>query len=54
MASQAAYAAEKAIGHQGDAITAQDVTEYSGSKGDDGELMKALVWQGKNKVEVGE
>ncbi|UQC75791.1 alcohol dehydrogenase GroES-like domain-containing protein [Colletotrichum lupini] len=52
MASQAAYAAEKAIGHQDDAITAQDVTEYSGNKGDDGELMKALVWQGKNKVEV--
>ncbi|OHF01504.1 alcohol dehydrogenase GroES-like domain-containing protein [Colletotrichum orchidophilum] len=52
MASQAAYAAEKAIGHQDDAVTAQDVTEYSGDKGDDSELMKALVWQGKNKVEI--
>ncbi|KAK1982991.1 alcohol dehydrogenase GroES-like domain-containing protein [Colletotrichum cereale] len=52
MASQAAYAAEQAIGHQGDAVTAQDVTNYSGDKGDSSELMKALVWQGKNKVEI--
>ncbi|GJC85338.1 S-(hydroxymethyl)glutathione dehydrogenase [Colletotrichum liriopes] len=52
MATQAAYAAEQVIGHQGDAVTAQDVTNYGGDKGDSGELMKALVWQGKNKVEV--
>ncbi|GKT90387.1 S-glutathione dehydrogenase alcohol dehydrogenase [Colletotrichum tofieldiae] len=52
MATQAAYAAEQVIGHQDDAVTAQDVTNYGGDKGDSGELMKALVWQGKNKVEV--
>ncbi|KAK2011654.1 alcohol dehydrogenase GroES-like domain-containing protein [Colletotrichum eremochloae] len=52
MATQAAYAAEKAIGHQDDAITAQDVSNYDGDKGESGELMKALVWQGKNKVEI--
>ncbi|GKT51419.1 S-adenosyl-L-methionine-dependent tRNA 4-demethylwyosine synthase [Colletotrichum spaethianum] len=52
MASQAAYAAEQVIGHQDDAVTAQDVTNYSGEKGNPNELMKALVWQGKNKVEI--
>lgn len=53
MASQAAYAAEQAIGHQGDAVTAQDVTNYP--KGSDSnDTMKALVWQGKNKVEIGQ
>lgn len=53
MASQAAYAVEQVIGHQDDAVTAQDVTNYDGDKGDASELMKALVWQGKNKVEIG-
>ncbi|KAK6216829.1 alcohol dehydrogenase -like domain-containing protein [Colletotrichum tabaci] len=52
MATQAAYAAEQVIGHQDDAVTAQDVTNYSGDKGGSNELMKALVWQGKNKVEI--
>ncbi|TQN69912.1 S-(hydroxymethyl)glutathione dehydrogenase, partial [Colletotrichum shisoi] len=52
MATQAAYAAEQVIGHQDDAVTAQDVTNYGGDKGDSNELMKALVWQGKNKVEI--
>lgn len=52
MATQAAYAAEQAIGHQGDSVTAQDVTNY-GTVGDDAETMKALVWQAKNKVEIG-
>jgi len=51
-ATQAAHAAEQAIGHQDDAITAQDVTNYGGDKGDSRELMKALAWQGKNKVEI--
>jgi hypothetical protein len=53
MATQAAYAAEKAIGHSGDAITAQDVTNPAGGAGDDSETMKALVWRSKNKVEIG-
>ncbi len=50
--SQAAYGAEKAIGHDGSAITQQDVATYHDT-GDKSHLMKALVWQGKNKVEVG-
>ncbi|EFQ34091.1 alcohol dehydrogenase GroES-like domain-containing protein [Colletotrichum graminicola] len=51
-ATQAAYAVEQAVGHQDDAITAQDVSNYSGDKGDPNELMQALTWQGKNKVEI--
>lgn len=50
--SQAAYAAEKALGHGDNAVTAQDVTSYS-ETGDPNEMMKALVWQAKNKVEMG-
>jgi len=51
--SQAAYAAEKAVGHDGSAILQQDVANYQGELGDSGEKMKALVWQGKGTVEVG-
>lgn len=55
--SQAAYAAEKAIGHKDqppqDSILKQDVTDYSGETGDANQTMKALVWLGKNKVEMG-
>jgi len=51
-ASQAAYAAEKAIGHDGSAILQQDIANYQGDSGQPGEKMKALVWQGKNTVEV--
>jgi len=54
--SQAAYAAEKAIGHDDNNVTAQDVSnpgldrqKYADPSG---ETMKALVWMGKNKVEV--
>jgi len=47
--SQAAYAVEKAIGHQGDEVTAQDVANYS-QTGDSSKTMKALTWQGKNTV----
>lgn len=50
-ASQAAYAAEKAIGHDDNAILKQDITNYS-KTGDSDETMKALVWMGKQKVEV--
>lgn len=53
--SQAASLAEKAIGHGDNAITAQDVTNPARDRakyGDSSEMMKALVWQGKNTVEV--
>jgi len=54
--SQAAYAAEKAIGHGEDATTEQDITNPALDRAKyadpSGEKMKALVWMGKNKVEV--
>jgi len=50
MTSQAAYLAEQAIGHQKEEIK-QDVSNYEGI-GDSKDTMKALVWQGKQKVEV--
>lgn len=52
MASQAAYAAEKAIGHAPEFIK-QDVASYTGEgEGNPAETMKALTWQGKQKVQV--
>ena len=51
--SQAAYAAEKAIGHGDNAVTAQDVTNPAMDRekyGDSNETMKALAWMGKNTV----
>lgn len=51
-ATQAAHLAEQAIGHQDNAVTQQDVSDYK-QTGDSGETMKALAWQGKNKVEIG-
>jgi threonine dehydrogenase-like Zn-dependent dehydrogenase len=51
MATQAAYAVEKAIGHDSSATTAQDVSNYD-KTGSDSETMKALCWMGKQKVEV--
>jgi hypothetical protein len=50
--SRAAYAAEKAIGHDEEFLT-QDVSSFGSSNGSDNELMSALCWQGKNKVEMG-
>jgi hypothetical protein len=50
--SQAAYKAEQAIGHDSNAVTEQDVSSYQ-LTGDTKETMKALVWMGKNKVEIG-
>jgi hypothetical protein len=50
--SQAAYAVEKAVGHGEDAIIEQDVANYN-TKGDPSGTMKALVWMGKQKVEMG-
>lgn len=54
--SQAAWKAEQAIGHGDNAVTAQDVTNPALNRekwGDTSETMKALVWMGKNTVEVG-
>lgn len=48
--TQAAFQAEKAVGHDGSTITQQDVTNYTQSG--KSETMKALVWQAVNKVEV--
>ena len=48
--SKAAYLAEKAIGHDDNAITQQDVSNYPQAGAD---TMKALVWKGKQKVEIG-
>jgi len=53
--SQAAYQAEKAVGHGDNATTIQDVTN-PGNKAEwadpSGEKMKALAWMGKNSVEI--
>ncbi|CAJ2503076.1 Uu.00g104700.m01.CDS01 [Anthostomella pinea] len=49
--SQGASLVEKAVGHDGSSITAQDVANYS-KTGDPSETMKALCWMGKNTVEV--
>ncbi|GAO16508.1 uncharacterized protein UV8b_06998 [Ustilaginoidea virens] len=50
--SQAALAAEKVLGRDKNVITAQDVSSYPPSGGGEGDLMTALVWKGKNKVEI--
>jgi hypothetical protein len=54
--SQAATLAEKIIGHGNNATTEQDVTNPGRDRAKyadpSGEKMKALVWMGKNKVEV--
>ena len=53
--SQAAAKAEEKIGHGDNAITIQDVTNPARDRAKYGhptENMKALVWQGKNTVEV--
>ncbi|KAK0386429.1 hypothetical protein NLU13_6266 [Sarocladium strictum] len=49
--SQAAGLVEKAVGHDGSTVTQQDVANYK-ETGDASQTMKALVWQGKNKVEM--
>lgn len=51
--SQAALKAEQALGHGDNATTVQDITNPSFSKDAAGSgTMKALVWMGKNKVEI--
>ena len=55
--SQAANLGEKAMGHTGDAQTEQNMTNPARDREQyadpSGEKMKALVWMGKNHVEVG-
>jgi hypothetical protein len=54
--SQAAAVLEKVIGHDTNATTEQDITNPARDRAKyadpSGETMKALVWMGKNKVEV--
>lgn len=54
MLSQAARQAEKVIGHDDNAVTAQNVTNpgNDNSTADFSESMKALAWFGKNDVRV--
>lgn len=55
--SQAVNYVEKAIGHTDDAITEQNLTNPDRDRqkyaDPSGETMKALVWMGKNTVQVG-
>ena len=54
--SQAAFKAEQALGHTGDATTTQNLTNPSQDPAKyadpSGARMKALIWQGKNSVQV--
>lgn len=53
--SQAANLVEKAMGHNDNAITEQDVTNPTRDRakyGDPSETMKALAWMGKNNVQM--
>lgn len=51
--TQAAHQVEQAIGHGDNSIIQQDVASYK-ETGESNETMKALVWQGKGKVEIGQ
>jgi len=54
--AQATYLVEKALGHGNNATTEQDITNPGLDRAKyadpSGEKMKALVWLGKNSVEV--
>lgn len=56
--SQAAALVEKVIGHGNNATTEQDLTNPARDRAKyadpSGETMKALVWMGKNDVQVRE
>ncbi|KAL8984680.1 MAG: hypothetical protein Q9177_004635 [Variospora cf. flavescens] len=56
LASQAANLLEKAIGHTGDAVTEQNLTNPDRDRekyaDPSGEKMKALAWMGKNDVQL--
>ena len=55
--SQAANLVEKIVGHGENSVTEQDMTNPGRNRekyaDPSGEKMKALVWMGKNTVEVG-
>lgn len=55
--SQVAGLVEKALGHSDNATTAQDITNPGRDRAKyadpSGEMMQALVWNGKNSVKVG-
>ncbi len=55
--AQGANLLEKALGHRGNAVTEQNMTNPGRNRekyaDPSGEKMKALVWMGKNTVEVG-
>ena len=50
--ARAANIVEQAVGHDGSTVTQQDIANYHDA-GDQSQPMKALVWQGKGKVEIG-
>lgn len=54
--AQATYLVEKALGHDNNATTEQDITNPGLDRAKyadpSGEKMKALVWLGKNSVQV--
>jgi len=54
--SQAAALLEKAVGHDSNAVTAQDITNPGRDRAKyadpSGEMMQALVWNGKNSVRM--
>lgn len=56
--SQVAALAEKALGHKDNSIIEQDITNPARDRAKyadpSGEMMKALVWTGKNSVEIQE
>ena len=55
--SQAANLGEKVMGHTGDAITEQNMTNPARDRqkyaDPSGATMKALTWNGKNSVKLG-
>ena len=53
--SQGANLVEKAMGHDDNAVTEQDMTNPDRDRakyGDSSETMKALAWMGKNEVQI--
>jgi hypothetical protein len=56
--AQAAFKVEQALGHHDNAIIEQDISDPAVDRAKyadpSGATMKALVWMGKNKVEVRE
>ncbi|OAA65775.1 alcohol dehydrogenase GroES-like domain-containing protein [Niveomyces insectorum RCEF 264] len=50
--SRLANLPEKVIGHDDNAVTQQDVSNYQNGMGHPTQTMKALTWQGKQKVKV--